>query len=247
MRSRVAGMTALLLSLPLLAACGTPQHSNTLIFATDTKVALDVSASPTNAGVPEITLGYKRVEAVWMPLLANTKGGSGDRMPGPCEADEGGCKFVGKAHDNGNPEEDTYSVLASFGSKFGGEGSAGSAKGTVAIAQYFATGIAAQKLAEKGGAALVNTNASAASDAEAAGVALAQSHKARSDAIVSYLAGQSEFKSALEKLATDAGVDDSQIAELKEINDLAELKEILEYGGFYSPAIDMYAHLQKQT
>ncbi len=56
----------------ILYGCGSvPQHSNTLVFGTDTKVALDVSSSPANAGALGFTLGYKRVEAVWMPLLAN--------------------------------------------------------------------------------------------------------------------------------------------------------------------------------
>ena len=47
----------------LLSGCATPQHTNTLIFGTNTKLALDISQSPTN--LPSITFGYKREEVVW--------------------------------------------------------------------------------------------------------------------------------------------------------------------------------------
>lgn len=50
------------------------QHNDVLIFGTDTKLALDVSASATGGGTPEVTIGYKRAEAVWMPLVANGTG-----------------------------------------------------------------------------------------------------------------------------------------------------------------------------
>ena len=52
-----------------MSGCSTPDHTNTLIFGTNTKVGLDVSCETT--GVPSISVGYKRQEAVWMPLLAN--------------------------------------------------------------------------------------------------------------------------------------------------------------------------------
>ena len=54
----------------MLTACETPRHSNTLIFGTNTKVALDVSADQIKQ-TPSITLGYTRQEAVWMPLMPN--------------------------------------------------------------------------------------------------------------------------------------------------------------------------------
>ena len=53
------------------SACANQPHNNVLIFGTDTKVALDISSSPTAGGAPQITLGYKRSEAVWMPLAVN--------------------------------------------------------------------------------------------------------------------------------------------------------------------------------
>lgn len=55
-----------LLALMLLAACE-GSGSNTMIFGTNTLVALDVSGDPAT-GNPHFTLGYKRQEAVWLPL-----------------------------------------------------------------------------------------------------------------------------------------------------------------------------------
>lgn len=138
----------------LVGCTSTPQHTNVLVFGTNTKVALDLSQDATS-GIG-ITLGYKRMEAVWMPLLPNQAGANG-LVPSTCTKEAECPKFVGK--DSAN-QHDTYSVLASFGSKLGGgvdaEGKQANVKGE--IAQYFATGLAARLLAQKGGAGLVNTN-----------------------------------------------------------------------------------------
>lgn len=130
-----------------LSGCATPKHSNTLIFRrkhTNTKFALDVSVDST--GQPSITVGYKRQEAVWMPLLANK-----DKEGTPAECrDIKDCPYlyidlyIGK-EDN---TQDTYSVLASFGANFSGEATSPTgAKAGGGLAQYFATGLAARKLA----------------------------------------------------------------------------------------------------
>ncbi len=55
----------------ILGGCGTAGNE-VMVFGTDTKVALDISGDPT--GAPSFTLGYKRREAVWLPLSA---GGGG--------------------------------------------------------------------------------------------------------------------------------------------------------------------------
>ena len=55
----------------LAAECLQQPNNNVLLFGTDTKVALDVSSSATSGGAPQITLGYRRAEAVWMPLVVN--------------------------------------------------------------------------------------------------------------------------------------------------------------------------------
>lgn len=127
-----------------------PNHSNTLVFGTTTKVAIDVAQEPT--GALGVTIGYKRHEAVWMPLIAN-KEGNGKLMPNSCSTDA--CtKLVGTT---GSTAVDTYSVLATFSGDMSGSGKSADAKGSVA--QYFATGFAARSLAERGGAAVVNSAA----------------------------------------------------------------------------------------
>ena len=67
------------------------------------------------------------------------------------------AKYIGTRSD-GN-YRDAYSVLGTF--RGGGSGSTTGAQANMKIAQYFATGIAAQLLAEKGGAAIVNPSAKA--------------------------------------------------------------------------------------
>jgi hypothetical protein len=165
-RSKLALTIVPLLGAWLLSACSTPRHTNTLIFGTNTKFAFDVSQEAT--GAVGVTLGYKRQEAVWMPLLANQAGTDGRLVPTVCTPGEA-CKFAGTAGKGGAAGEnavDTYSVLATFsGQAKGGAGAAAegpNANGS--LAQYFATGFAARLLAEKGGAALVNTASTQASE-----------------------------------------------------------------------------------
>lgn len=170
MRSNLQRITIITFMGILIVGCATPQHTNTLIFGTNTKLALDISQSPTN--LPSFTLGYKREEAVWMPLLANRdKNGNTCHSPATNSDAEAGKPAIqtGNNELSTNPnclyqgtdsnDEDTYSVLASFGSKFSGEtigSTAPSAKAGGGLAQFFATGIAARKLAEQGGAKLVS-------------------------------------------------------------------------------------------
>lgn len=169
-----------------LAACAAP-HNDVLIFGTNTKFAVDVSASAATGGVPELTVGYKRQEAVWMPLIVNARdskvGGeiaktldhnyqscksAADQVSDPedkqealaaCRADLAeGIKYVGTSGGSGSlnietrsgagtyNDRDAYSVFASFGATFGAEGGTGTAEAQGGIAQFFATGVAAQRL-----------------------------------------------------------------------------------------------------
>ncbi len=150
MRNCLSAIAALFGATVLLGCSGTPKHTNTLIFGTNTKLALDVGADPT--GLTSVTIGYKRQEAVWMPLLANK--GKGDDLEPATDCVSNGCLFQGTS---GGSDKDAYSVLASFGATFSGEGGAsGGAKAGGGIAQYFATGLAARELARAGGAQLVS-------------------------------------------------------------------------------------------
>lgn len=138
----------------LMGCTSTPQHTNVLVFGTNTKVALDLSQDVTS-GIG-ITLGYKRQEAVWMPLLPNQASTGSGLQPSPCIKPDDCPKFIGK---DSAGQHDTYSVLASFGTKLGGgvDSAGKDAKVNGEIAQYFATGLAARILAQNG-AALVSTN-----------------------------------------------------------------------------------------
>lgn len=151
----------------------TVRHTNTLLFATNTQIAISAGTSAT--AQPDITIGYKRQEAVVMPLVANYA--PDPKEPGklvPCgnatSPPADGCLIVGKNGTSG--AQDSYSVLASFGAKFGAKGNGPQPEASVGIAQYFATGVAAQLLAATGGASIVTTAApEAVTPAKAAVVA----------------------------------------------------------------------------
>lgn len=151
---RLPSLALLMATWLALAGCtSTPRHTNTLIFGTNTVVGLNVAQeSAASAGV---IVGYKRQEAVWMPLLPNqAPSGAGEPVPAPCTEKDKCPKFEGTS----TGQTDTYSVLASFGARYqGSAGGTAGVQGDGGIAQYFATGIAAQLLAMRGGASLVNT------------------------------------------------------------------------------------------
>lgn len=155
-------------SVALIALGGCVQatrHSNTMVFGTNTSFGLKVG---TTAGqTPEILVGYDRQEAVIMPLVANVKSVNGNLEP---------CDFSQEVRVNGggtyaihpcslvayrDGAQDSYSVLASFGAKFGGKSGGAGVEAQGGLAQYFATGMAAQYLALNGGAAVVATGPAA--------------------------------------------------------------------------------------
>lgn len=159
----------------------TVRHTNTLLFATNTQIAISAGTSAT--AQPDVTIGYKRQEAVVMPLVANVASGAGNAdelipcgSPGGTQVSEHEiketkastpaenietfaekCLIVGENTKSGS--RDSYSVLASFGAKFGGRTFGTTPEASVGIAQYFATGVAAQLLAVTGGASIVSTAA----------------------------------------------------------------------------------------
>ncbi|MEO1648913.1 MAG: hypothetical protein AAFR32_08855 [Pseudomonadota bacterium] len=181
-------------SLPALAGCvQATRHSNTMVFGTNTSLAARIGQSV--AQVPEVSVGYSRQEAVIMPLLANT-GDRGGRngVLSPCSAlvaptptptptppptelpktieEPHPCKFVAMKTSSGDVSfQDSYSVLASFGANIKarspGDGTKNAEIG-VGIAQYFATGVAAQLLAANGGAAVVSVSNGATASANSA-------------------------------------------------------------------------------
>ena len=170
----------------LTAACGSlPAHNNTLIFAV--KRDFGASISTPSAADPEISisLGYKGREAAWVPLWANEEtGGLGTQSKKAMDCDvivktaspaannhntqvledvscKKGPKFIADGLPNdgyakGNDINDAYSTFASFGGDVG-VGKDQVASGKMALASFFATGVAAQNLSRNAsGLALVS-------------------------------------------------------------------------------------------
>jgi hypothetical protein len=158
MRRKGLGLIALTGLALGLAGCA---HNDVLVFGTETKLGLDISASPAQGGAPQINVGFKRTEAVWMPLLVNGRGS----VWAPCTQARGDrsadCTIAGKPSvsvadgkyqstttntDTNVTTSDAYSVFASIGANMGGSGTGTEVKGNVGLAQFFATGLAAQNI-----------------------------------------------------------------------------------------------------
>jgi len=144
-----------------------------MVFGTNTSFGIKVGTTP--GQVPSVVVGYDRQEAVLMPLLANTddlkNSASNQNLLSPCKVSPSGasiqshpCLFAARRGD----AVDAYSVLASFGANFEGGNSTTNATAKGGLAQYFATGMAAQILAMTGGASVVAVGDAAKQSAEAA-------------------------------------------------------------------------------
>ncbi|MEW8050038.1 MAG: hypothetical protein AB2809_06620 [Candidatus Thiodiazotropha sp.] len=144
--------------LSLFTGCTAIPHNDVLVFTTQTSFGIDVSASATGQS-PKLSIGYKRDEGVWLPLIVNGRHTNKHNISFNCKIKDDGTeecdpsiagelKYIAqskgiKANKGGAIQEsDTYSVFASFGGQT--SGGAGSAK--LGVAQFFATGIAAQRL-----------------------------------------------------------------------------------------------------
>lgn len=135
-------LTAAIATASLLAGCGT-MPPNVLVFGTTTVTALDVS--PGTTGTFGVTLGYKRHEAVWMPLMvqvdspaggttrpgnrpndttgttSDTTGGKAGNAARDCPPAVCPTLFQGTAGTaaSGATGNESYSVLATFSGGFG--------------------------------------------------------------------------------------------------------------------------------
>jgi hypothetical protein len=156
------------------------RHSNMMIFGTNTVVG--VRAGVNASSVPEVAVGFTRQEAVILPLVANTgsshsKDGS-EHLLTPCDMSK--PLLAPRSGDDTRPfrvhpcslvavndkAQDSYSVLSSFGGNFDATSETGKPAAKAGVSQYFATGMAAQLLALKGGAASVATGEAANSSAQ---------------------------------------------------------------------------------
>ncbi len=167
------------ITLAIVGVCGgcsqTTRHSNTMIFGTNT--SLGIKAGTDTAKIPSFLVGYDRQEVVIMPLVANTveKNGANNKLS-PCDLKAAATEQLNSKYSVhpcslvavNNKMQDSYSVLASFGASFDGSSGSTEAKAKGGLAQYFATGVAAQILATMGGAAVVSVGEAALKSAEKA-------------------------------------------------------------------------------
>lgn len=159
------------------------RHSNMIVFGTNTVVGLRVGADASQT--PSIDVGYSRREAALMPVVANSSANDDGTLLQPCNPGTSVAVVAGTPQppansplpafathpcllvaSDGREAKDSYSVLASFGASFDASAEAKGPNAGGGLAQYFATGMAAQLLALNGGAAVVATGQAAEKAAE---------------------------------------------------------------------------------
>lgn len=178
-----------------LGACSQMQkHSNMLVFGTNTTVGVNLGKDASQT--PTVQIGFNRQELALVPMLANVKAAQADNNSTgqdlePCDIsgangrsseETHNCLFVATSETTVTETPkggtsvtktvtnrgDAYSTLASFGARISGTNEGGNkGNGAVAVAQYFATGIAAQKLAEEGGANVILADGNSGKKADA--------------------------------------------------------------------------------
>jgi hypothetical protein len=119
----------------LLAGCGSTLP---LTFADKTSVGVDISASEQGA---ELAVGFKTKSLALVPIAVRTKDSSGHYTKVNTLQAEDGTK------------KDAYSTFGNF--TLDSQGEAGTASVSVGLGRFFATGVAAQKISEEIGKAMV--------------------------------------------------------------------------------------------
>jgi hypothetical protein len=147
----------------LLSGC----QSNTLYFATNTQLGVRVGVD--SKQIPEVELGYNRQEGVVLPLTVENCN-KATNSPQACALNGGSATIINDSKFTGENKtggiKDAPSVIAIFTGHISGSGSASASNSVAAnmkVNQYFATGVAAQLLAQHGpavvGGAPSTTNA----------------------------------------------------------------------------------------
>lgn len=218
--SKYIKLASTIIAISGLTSCSQmTKHSNTLVFGTNTSIGIKVGQSANQT--PTIEIGYNRQEAAFVPLLANTGiSENGELKPCPSKTvttngnvtiDIKNCLFIA-THDG--QDKDSYSTIASFGAKIG----ATATSGDVTLAQYFATGIAAQYLTLTGGANIVQAGGDTQAKAEAAG-ALAAAELARIHTSAATIVRKADEAAEAIQVAIDKNsdgiVDTSELTALK--------------------------------
>ena len=114
---------------PVLAGCAEGHNSHPLVFGTATTLGVSVGATAASGGTPELTVGFKRAEIAIVPTTVPAKD-----LSNPDKQ-----KIRGLGEGTTNPE-DALSTFGSFESD--------TTTNSVGIGTFFATGVAAQRLAE---------------------------------------------------------------------------------------------------
>ena len=153
---RLAGLGAV--ALAAVAVTGCVAHNDVLVFGTNTTFGVNVQSAATGAG-PSIVVGYERQEAVWMPLIANGRNsrvsncpadGQGDCLPSTQVYPLDQALYQSTVLDSTGMRPvrtDAYSVFASLGATFNSTvNPTNGANAGGGIAQFFATGAAAQNI-----------------------------------------------------------------------------------------------------
>lgn len=149
MRSMQYAFGLVILLVPLLG-CGTT--SKNLIFFTNTSIGVDVGSDPTSGTPVKAVIGYKRQEGVLNPVY--------DESERVQDRDDQG-KLISTT-SKGKLRDQAYSVIAKY------QGSAeASANVDMSSAQWFATGLAAEKLADAPGIAGAVTGSAKVAEAAA--------------------------------------------------------------------------------
>jgi hypothetical protein len=138
-----------------------------LVFFTGTTLGLEASVNPSDANGPaRIVIGYRRGEGVLNPVY-HSNGVEGPLLE---TTTSGGVTSVKPVAGEAGPirryRDQAYSVIA----KFSGEGTsaaANAAKGKLSVAQWFATGLAAETLARQPGIAGAVTGSAEIAEATA--------------------------------------------------------------------------------
>ncbi len=165
---RFAIAAALAAALPaLLTGCKNSLIDRSLIFSTHTTFGLEVGVNPADTtGPAKIIVGYRRAEGVLNPVYYNHDAAKKSGRSG--------------ANDSGTLDKfyrpKAYSVIAKFEGKARGGG--GGAEGSFALSQWFATGKAADILAQFGGASALTDNPGVARAAASQRLSLSDLDKA---------------------------------------------------------------------
>ncbi len=178
--------------LPLLTLVGLSlagcSHNEALVFGTSTTIGASVSARPTEAGAPQIVIGFERQEGVWMPLrpVPQQPPGRPGGDPGWPDQPDPNARYASETYDAEGRlvRRDALSVFASIGARFSGEATSTqpSAAAGGGLAQFFATGAAAVNLTENEALVTVlryDTSAVAYEQAQAVAAAASGAEAAR--------------------------------------------------------------------